>query len=372
VKELSAELQASPDNDELRFALGFMQFAAAVENLGQSWYRYGLRSPREIAQWVPFLRLPVPANPRAEPISNKEFRHVLERFIADLAEAERTLSQIHRDTVKLGVQFGRAYFDFNADGKGTRQEALWRIYARLNRHARITEEQAASFLIQLDAGDVQWLRGYCHFLSAILEFYLAHDDSALFDHTAPLFFEKADTPYPFLKYHKNDFRPDDFEDLADTIALIHLVNLPVADGKRCQAALGHLQQMIRLSRKSWELYGKETDDDHEWIPNPRQTGVVPGVKITEEMVRQWMAFLDEAEDILSGKTLIPFWRGEKPLGVNLNRVFTEPKRFDLVLWVQGTAATPYLEEGVLTKPKFWRRLWASFNGRFIGYSLWFN
>jgi hypothetical protein len=24
----------------------------------------------------------------------------------------------------------------------------------------------------------------------------------------------------------------------------------------------------------------ETDDDHEWIPNPKQTGAIPGVTVT--------------------------------------------------------------------------------------------
>ena len=116
----------------------------------------------------------------------------------------------------------------------------------------------------------------------------------------------------------------------------------------------------------------ETDDDREWIPNPNQTGVVPGVKITEAMVQQWLEFLDEVDSLLNGKKLIPFWRGTEPVGVNLERVFTEPKPLDLVLWVQGTAAVQYLEKGELTSSEFWLQLNAAFNGRFIGFALWFN
>jgi len=150
------------------------------------------------------------------------------------------------------------------------------------------------------------------------------------------------------------------------------LNLPVADASRSEAALGHLEQVVSLSRTSWDLYEKETDDDCEWIPNSNQTGVVPGVNVTEDMVVQWRAFLDEAESLLAGENLIPFWRGEKPLGVNLRRVFTEPETFDLVLWVQGTGAVPYLEEGRLTDPNFWSRLMRTFNGQFVGFALWFN
>ena len=370
VTELAIELHVSPDDDDLRFAVGFLQFADAVQTFGQSWYQYGLNSQNWFSQIIPFLRLPVPLNPDPDPISNRDFRQSLETFVENLTTAEETLSQIQSEAVQLGVYFGRAYLDFDADGQGSDPEALWRIYAELNRGASITAEQAETFLIKLDAGDVQWLRGYCHFLSALLEFYLAHDDSRLFDHTAHLFFEKPETSYSFLR--NIDQLSEGYISLMDAAAFIHLVALPVQDRNRSQAAIAHLQQMIQLSRETWALYGQETDDDHEWIPNPNQTGVVPGVTITEEMVQQWLSFLDEADSILAGETLVPFWRGNSPVGVNLNRVFMEPQGADLVLWVQGTAAAPYLEDGTLTQPEFWQRLWNSFNGRFVGFALWFN
>lgn len=61
-----------------------------------------------------------------------------------------------------------------------------------------------------------------------------------------------------------------------------------------------------------------------------------------------------------------------PRGVNVRQVFVEPRRFDLVLWVQGSAATPYLEEGPLSKPETWRRFQEVFRGEFIGFAIWFN
>ncbi len=370
VETLTQELRSDPDNDNLRFAIGLLQFVDAVQNLGQSWYRYGLRAPSEFQ--LPFLRLPVPPNPNPEPIGNDDVKRIARQMIEDLMKAEKTLSQIKDETAQLGIYFGRTYFDFDTDGKKTDQEALWRIYAQLNRQMDITEEQAASFLINFDAGDVPWLRGYCHLLSAILELYLTYDDSKLFDHTAHLFFENPETSYPFLKQRQESNTHYNYTTIVDAISLIHLINFPVIDAKHSESALDHLHQTIKLSRESWTLYGKETDDNHEWIPNPNQTGVIPGVEITQEMIQQWLAFLDEAEDLLSGKKLIPFWRGKESVGINLKRFFTEPRPFDLVLWFQGTAAAPYLEEGELTQPDFWRRLMNSFNGRFVGFALWFN
>jgi hypothetical protein len=97
-----------------------------------------------------------------------------------------------------------------------------------------------------------------------------------------------------------------------------------------------------------------------------------GIPLGQDRVDSWRDFLDEADELLSGKRLAPFWRGKEGRGVNLRRVFTEPRTLDLVLWIQGTAATPYLEEGPLTKPAVWARLQQVFGGQFIGFALWFN
>jgi hypothetical protein len=94
--------------------------------------------------------------------------------------------------------------------------------------------------------------------------------------------------------------------------------------------------------------------------------------VTDEMVKGWQEFLAEAEALLQGKTLIPFWRGRETRGVNLRRVFKEPTTFDLILWAQGTAAAPYLEDGPQTSAETWRRLQRVFQGEFIGFALWFN
>jgi hypothetical protein len=133
-----------------------------------------------------------------------------------------------------------------------------------------------------------------------------------------------------------------------------------------------LEQVIVLSRKNWELILAETDNLHEWVPGPNQTSVIPRVQVSAEMIAGWREFLTEAEQILQGKKLIPFWRGEEGQGVNLRRVFTEPTTFDLVLWIQGTAAAPYLEKGPLTEPDTWRRFNEIFNGQFVGFAIWFN
>ncbi len=91
------------------------------------------------------------------------------------------------------------------------------------------------------------------------------------------------------------------------------------------------------------------------------------------MVEGWKNFLDEFESILQGKKLAPFWRGNDPKrGINVRRVFTEPHTFDLVLWVQGSAAAPFLEQGEISSPQTWNRINRVFGGEFIGFAMWFN
>ena len=96
------------------------------------------------------------------------------------------------------------------------------------------------------------------------------------------------------------------------------------------------------------------------------------MRVTQPMVDHWLRFLQEADDLLAGKRLAPFWRTNDGRGVNLKRAFTEPTEFDLVLWVQGTAATPYLEKGELTRPEVWQSIQAAFGGDFFTFMAWFN
>jgi hypothetical protein len=56
--------------------------------------------------------------------------------------------------------------------------------------------------------------------------------------------------------------------------------------------------------------------------------------------------------------------------------FTKNWRLDVVNWIQGTAATPYLEKGKVTSladPATITRLDRTFGGfRFFGFAMWFN
>jgi hypothetical protein len=374
--DLKRHLQTHPDDDQARFGLGVLQFLRGVETLGQSLHQFGARPRPPIILGsqipLPILRLPVPSNSDPEQIAYEDVRRILQVFGEDLQRAEATLSAIRDDNVRLPLHFGEIRLDLNGSGKIESGEELWRIYARYTGQRPNTASQAsADFVVCFDRGDVHWLRGYCHLLTAMTEVALAYDWSRAFEVCGHMLFPKIDSPSAALEPNK----PSIVGGIMDLVAFVHLIDLPLVSPERSRAARQHLLIVIQQSRESWAAIAAETDDDREWVPNAGQTSVVPGARVSEEMIDGWQEFLNETQDLLEGRKLVPFWRGDQPnRGVNLAKVFLEPREFDLILWIHGVAAVPYLEEGQCTDPETWQRLQRVFGGdySFLRYAVWFN
>jgi hypothetical protein len=372
-KAMQDRLKVKPDDDKARFSLGILQTTRAIERMMQSLYRYGLLdSP--LGNGIPFLRLPATGNPNPELLTYENMQQMFRDWVADFDRVRSTLEPIKDNNIKLPIRIGLARLDFNGDGKATAEESLWKVFAATTNSA-VTEQEAKQFLIAFDTGDALWLQGYSHVLGAMGEFLLAYDRREIFEACAHLFFAKVDTPHKFLLSGRGGDPLSNPWAMADLVAAIHLMRFPVADAPRMNKVLEHAQAMLRLSRQSWQLIMAETDNDREWLPNPKQKGVIPNVAITQEMIDSWLRFLDEADTLLAGKNLVPFWRlssSTTNTGINLRRVFTEPRTMSMVLWIQGTAATPYLEKGKLTDFGVWDRLGRVFGGDLFGFTIWFN
>ena len=371
-ESLTKFLAKQPEDDLGRFQLGAVQFFAAVERLAQDSYRYGLNPNMGM---VPFLRTPVEVNPNPGPVRYGDIRAMIERFVQGVEHAEATLAPVKDTRLSWKLDLMAVRLDMNGDGQAEPDETLWSVFERfaIRRPGVLRPE---SFAIGLDSADVHWLRGYCHLVAALGEMILAYDHQRLFDHTAQLFFANPQTPYVSILGRRpgeaEPARPFDPEQIMDAVAFIHLASFPVREPERLAKARNHLLAMIDASRKSWELIEAESDNDHEWIPGPGQDSIVEGVAINRERLAAWRRFLDEADAVLHGKKLVPFWRHGTNQGVNLMRVFTEPKDFDLVLWFQGSGAVPYLDKGEITSPETWAEFQRVFGGRFIGFAIWIN
>ena len=384
-KTLEAELKQPGANESpLRFRLGFVQFLQAVEQLGQAQYRHGLLSSSRLA--IPLLRLPLPPNRDPEQLTIDNARAFITNFLIGLKNAEATLSTVKPSNDVLKLDLETVFIDLNGDGEVAGSESVFAIVNTLMRGAGsgLNED---GMQIAFDDGDVLWLRGYCHVMSAFCEVVLAYNWDDLFQRTAHLFFPNTKTPYLFLLQERPTNAPFTLQNGLDLIAMIHCLHFEVRDRDGLLRALQHLEQVPPLSRESWELINAETDNNREWLPNPRQTAVIsPLLRITPEMQSQWNLFLDEMDAILRGDTLVPFWRGtpginpfdsngtnfHPKLGINVRRIFTEPQTFDLVLWAHGSGMSSFLEEGPITKPERWSQITAAFRGQFMLFAVWFN
>jgi hypothetical protein len=376
---LQSRLQDAPRDDQARFGLGVLQFLQTFEHLGGSLYQYGLRTEQSFLRPPPQFRGLLPQNPTPRALTYDDARQIVQTFLDDLAKVEATLAQVDDGEVKLPLPVGLIQID--PFGQGRPIHAAF-LLGQLDGLPPEAAEQARTLVIGFDRGDVNWLRGYCHFLAACGELLLAVDGQRAFDCSAHLFFAQAETPHAFLIEDGSDFRDGFFWEnrgyLSDVLSFVHqLLRLPIKEPERTKAALAHLEAGVAQAKLMWEFILREEDDDHEWIPNPRQTGVV-GVQVTQEIIDVWRETLDEVQQVLQGAKLIPFWRGTVGVrGVNFRRVFLELEEFDLIEWIQGTAAAPYLEQGELTglaDPAMGRRLNDAFGGpfNFIGFGLWFN
>ena len=371
---LREHLQANPKDDQARFGLGLIEFLQTAEHLGTNLYRYGLRTERAFRgpgrERLPLSQL-APQNPNPEQLSYVKLRQIAQTIVDDLKRVEDTLAAITDPTVKLRLPMDRVKVDFFGLGKP--------IDAVLLMQMNGTKAPSEPYEIAFDRGDVNWLRGYCHLLSAWAEIYLAVDTQEMFECCAHLLFEDVVTPHKFLLDPDRAFdriQALDQPTISDVLAYLHLWRFPVKEPERMKRALAHLEAMLVQAREMWTHYLAETDNDHEWIPNPKQTGVL-GVPVSLEMVTLWQIALKETDLVLQGKALIPFWRGkDKTVGLNFRRIFTEPRNLDPFLWWQGTAATPYLEEGPisdLARGELFNRLNTTFGGTgFFRFAFWFN
>jgi hypothetical protein len=272
---LDAALAANPKDDQIRFRLGVLRVVRAVERLCQSLHQYGAKSEHTA---LPFYRLPVPKNDDPAPVTDHAARRVLDDLIRDLAAAEATLAGVTDAGVKLPLRLAAVRLDLTGSGKPTDRfvDALRRLVRRDLDFLKGNPE----FLVCFDRGDVAWLRAYCHLLMAMANFPLAFDTQEMFD-------RGADQLFAWPK--KSAQLPPDGQRA-----------FVVKEPARLSRVRTHMLAVCALNRETWKFVLAETDDDHEWLPNPKQTGVL-GLPVRAEMVEAWLGMIGEFEAALEGK-----------------------------------------------------------------------
>lgn len=339
----------SPTPDE-SFALGGVRFLGGVERALQLRYRVGLSDGLAVASGLPVLRLPLPENPSPDPFAPDMIAGLFEGMSADMDGAVEALATIP-DDAEVGVEIATQDLWFDIDGDGARApgEGVLEVAGFLLSGGFGMEMPQAT--IRFDTADARWLSAYAHLLAGASEAILATDPTEAIARVLEgrAAFEALGLPPP-----ASDFTLDGmFGDTADLAAMFVMAAEGPLDPARTRAARDHWLATVEDNRAFWTLVAREGDNDREWIPNKRQESVT-GLPFPPDTGALWLAVLGDAEAVLRGDRLIPFWRLGPGAGFDLGAFLEDPPVVDIAGLIQGATLLPYLRQGPLADG---RNLW---------------
>ncbi|AKR56335.1 hypothetical protein XM25_11115 [Devosia sp. H5989] len=377
---------AEGGDQEARFGLGMLELASGVEHLVQALYRHGLVGP-DAGMLGPLVTVPIPPNPSPEKLDYAKVRAILAQLVDDMDAAKTSLAAAGEsgDYVVL-IDPLRIRFDVDGDGQASDAESMRSIVER-QLGIPLTPEAAAQpagsdknpaqapeapdTTLGFDRADALWMAGYSQVLASHGDFLLAHDFSDLVNVAFHRLFPRAGLPMQDYSEGGSIFmEPRTDAAAADAIAAIHTLDWPVVEPDRLKRVLERLKAITAFSRANWAAILAETDDDHEFIPSPRQTATLPGSEVSQEMVDAWLKTLDTADAILDGKLLVPHWRFRQ--GFDLKAYFETATRTDLVMILTGYGAIPFLKDGPVASAADFAEANRVFGENLIGYAFFFN
>ncbi|MGL5010810.1 MAG: hypothetical protein ACRC6I_13090 [Paracoccaceae bacterium] len=337
LEQLSRNRTADED-----FALGALQYLAAVELTVQAYWQLGDNDDLPL---LPMPSLDAPPNHNAAPLEPATLSNLLTATVTQMEASRAALAAIPPDAdFALEIDLSILWFDVDANGRrGPGEDARSIIGHRLLGYKRYSSQPEIPLpVVRFDTADAAWLMSYTHFTQALCEIVLAYDPT---DAIARV----IDARTAFAPLAETG-RYVDTGLVADIAAIVDGALDQPPDAARLASAHANLVQTVAEGRRFWTLVAAETDDDREWLPNESQTSAI-GDPLPSGTTARMQAIYDEAEAVLNGDVLIPHFRNETGLGVNLRRMLLEPRPIDLIGWFQGFAALPYLETGPVVSPQ---------------------
>lgn len=368
LKPVEARLAALPDpTDNDRFALAGVRFLAAVEEALQLRWQVGLLPN---LSGMPFFSLPVPENPSPVPFQPPMIADLIRGIDVRMEGVRSPLAAIS-DTSAMLVEIDLADLWLDIDGSGTRSpgEDLMEVAGTALIGWQWAERDTATPapVIRFDVADAAWLSAYSHLISGFSDTLLTYDPT-----TAIAEIGAARRAMDALRGPpRGDLMLSGNEEWIDIAAIVlRALNQP-PDRARALAAHAHFLAMIADNRAFWSRAARETDNAGEWVPNDGQTSAL-GVALPEGTGALWLGVLSDAEALLNGTLLAPYlWLGDDA-GLNIGRLFTDPRPIDIAGWVQGIDALPYLEKGTLVTPGNWRNFEALVSGNALLFAVLLN
>lgn len=357
-----ATLESAPASADRDMALAATRFLAGIEAAYHARWLIGATDP---VLPLPVLGTPLPPNPEPQPM-RADFINALAADLAASMQASR--EAIPQDDAALILRLSDLWLDVDGNGSRSDGESLPEL-------AGLPMPEGASGEIRFDAADAHWLRAYTHLIEALSTLTLAFDPEPALARRIALDQELArqfSTPSDDAgRPPRLQVEAQMFGSYVDQIGALLQTLRNQPDKARIGAAAQHLHAMIAANRDFWTAVAAETDNDREWIPNDSQQAAL-GFDLPAGTADAWQTVLTDAETVLNGQRLIPFWRFAPGYGVDLAAWIADPQPVDVIGWVQGTAALPYAKAGLPVSEEGWNRFLSLFQGRAGLYMVLFN
>jgi hypothetical protein len=344
-----ARLTALPSpTDADRFALGGVRFLRVVEVTLQQRWAMNLNDPTGM---IPFLRLPMGDNPKAAPFDPAAIAALFRGVVAGMEAARAPLDQIAgADDFGVDIALSDLWFDVNANGTRDDGEDVLSIAGPMILGWRWMGRDPATPapVIRFDAADAAWLSAYTHLLAGVGEILLTYDPTVAITAVAT-------SHAQFAGLRKTPVDTTEYYGMAEGIDAAYVILTALnqqPDAPRAIAARDHFLAMIAQNRTFWARVAAETDNDREWLPNDRQQSAL-GIDVPQGTGQVWQSVLKDAERILNGDLLVPYWRLDSAAGIDVGKMFTDPAPIDLAGWIQGTDLLPYMRKGPLATAESW-------------------
>jgi hypothetical protein len=232
-------------------------------------------------------------------------RKAWREFAAALAKVEADL-EIAAGDPELALELCLACWehDWNASGAVDENDRLlFQVERDATGNALPPDDPRRTPTFRFDVGDVSWARAMIAFQRGAVELILAYR------------WDQIDRLFA----------------LGDDVRIV----IELADRGRVGRARELFRAGLAHSDRSRELYLAETDDDREWVPNPRQKDHAVPLQLDAAMYATWAAVTRDLRALLDGREGLPLAEagGDDVRGMSgildLGRLFDHPQ--DIVI-----------------------------------------
>lgn len=204
-------------------------------------------------------------------------RNTLEKIEKNLAQLDADLEVAARDPeVSMELCLACWEADWNRNGRiDSRDRRLFEIEEDETGQSIPSDDPRRRPTFRFDIGDVYWARAMLSFQRALIELLLGYRLADL---------------------------GSDLQALSQRLTREQgSLTIHLADKRRIVAARELILAGIAHAERSQKEYQAETDDDREWVPNPRQKNHPMPLPVDDALYQTWAAILVDTRQLIAGE-----------------------------------------------------------------------